>query len=300
MNQYDIETFLAIVHSCSFSKAASLMFTTQATVSHRIGMLEKELGYLLFVRNQGLRKVALTYQGEQFVPLAEQWASLWNTSRSIRDSNYRQPLIVGANNRLNTHFLTGFYDHFARKQPDIVLDIRSYHSTEIFDLIGRNVLDIGFVSNVITMDNVVAASFLCEHIVMVCHCGNYYVSGSIHPGQLNISDEVHLAANQHINAWHDLWWDKTKQPYLYADTASLIAHLLREPKLWAVCPLSVANELCALFPLEIHEFSVDVPQQVSSLLYHQTPRMEKKAVIHNFVNSFREYYSEAQIEGFCF
>ncbi|MEI9401657.1 LysR family transcriptional regulator [Mesorhizobium argentiipisi] len=45
-------TFLEIVHSGSFLKAADRLHVTQTTVSARIRTLEEELGRRLFIRNR--------------------------------------------------------------------------------------------------------------------------------------------------------------------------------------------------------------------------------------------------------
>lgn len=299
MNQYDVDTFLAVVRHGSFSKAASQMFTTQATVSHRISALEEELGYQLILRGQGVRKIELTYRGEQFIPIAEQWSSLWSNSLAIRNADYRMPLFIGGTNRLNTHFLPDFYDYFARSSENVVLEIHSYHSWEIFDLIDRKELDIGFASSEIATDNVIATPFLREQLVMVCLRGDYYPSGPIHPQSLDVVNEVRLASNQQIKNWHNTWWDYAEQPYYFVDTAAVAAHLIRTPPLWAVCPRSAATELVSLFPMEIHEFSVEVPFQVSYLCYHRSPRLEKKIQIQSFISAFQAHYRQRNIEGFC-
>ena len=45
-------TFLEIVHTGSFLKAAERLHVTQTTVSARVRMLEEELGRRLFIRNR--------------------------------------------------------------------------------------------------------------------------------------------------------------------------------------------------------------------------------------------------------
>lgn len=40
--------------------------------------MEEELGYPLFVRGKGLRKVELTRQGHAFIGIAHRWQALWN------------------------------------------------------------------------------------------------------------------------------------------------------------------------------------------------------------------------------
>ena len=51
MNVKQLEAFVKVTESGSFSKAAKLLFLTQPTVSAHISSLEKELDSRLFVRN---------------------------------------------------------------------------------------------------------------------------------------------------------------------------------------------------------------------------------------------------------
>ena len=44
MTHWEIKTFLEIVKYSSISKAAEKLYLTQSTVSHRLSVLEEELG----------------------------------------------------------------------------------------------------------------------------------------------------------------------------------------------------------------------------------------------------------------
>ena len=64
----DIElarTFIEIVSTGSFIKAADRLHVAQTTVSARVRLLEQQLGRPLFVRNKG--GASLTPAGEQFL-----------------------------------------------------------------------------------------------------------------------------------------------------------------------------------------------------------------------------------------
>ena len=50
MNQADIETFLMLVKTQSITKTAENLFVSQPTVSHRLKLLEEELGVSLMIR----------------------------------------------------------------------------------------------------------------------------------------------------------------------------------------------------------------------------------------------------------
>lgn len=68
----DLELFLAVAETRSFSAGARRLGVTQPTVSRRIAALEENLGRTLFQRNvEGAR---LTAEGERLLPAAEQMA----------------------------------------------------------------------------------------------------------------------------------------------------------------------------------------------------------------------------------
>jgi DNA-binding transcriptional LysR family regulator len=72
-------TFLEIVHTGSFLKAAERLHVTQTTVSARIRMLEEELGRRLFVRNRNGAR--LTSAGVEFERFAQMFVQVWERAR---------------------------------------------------------------------------------------------------------------------------------------------------------------------------------------------------------------------------
>lgn len=74
MNLKQLEAFVKVTESGSFSKAAKLLFLTQPTVSAHISSLEKELDSRLFVRNT--KEVKLSEEGKQLYQYARQMVEL--------------------------------------------------------------------------------------------------------------------------------------------------------------------------------------------------------------------------------
>ena len=72
-------TFLEIVHSGSFLRAADRLHVTQTTVSARIRTLEDELGRQLFVRNRN--GAHLTPAGREFERFAQSFVQIWERAR---------------------------------------------------------------------------------------------------------------------------------------------------------------------------------------------------------------------------
>lgn len=70
MNLKFLETFVWVAKLKSFRLTAEKLFTTQASISSRIAVLESELGVKLFLRDS--RGVSLTPDGLKVLDYAEQ------------------------------------------------------------------------------------------------------------------------------------------------------------------------------------------------------------------------------------
>lgn len=72
-------TFLEIIHSGSFLRAADRLYVTQTTVSARIRTLEEALGRKLFIRNRN--GAQLTPAGHEFERYALSFVQIWERAR---------------------------------------------------------------------------------------------------------------------------------------------------------------------------------------------------------------------------
>ena len=110
-----IETFLLIVQTNSISKAAEKLYMSQSATGSRLLQLEEELGYKLVNRNKGHRTVALTPEGELFVPIAEKWIALFNESKAVRATRSLPTLRVGGVESILQFVLPGFFQKNAAR-----------------------------------------------------------------------------------------------------------------------------------------------------------------------------------------
>ena len=72
----EILAFLEICRCKSISKAAEKLFISQSSLSTKIRILERKLGYSLFIRGKGSRSVMLTDKGEKFLGLAVKYQEI--------------------------------------------------------------------------------------------------------------------------------------------------------------------------------------------------------------------------------
>lgn len=81
MNLKFLETFVWVARLKSFRLTADKLFTTQASISSRIAVLEGELGVKLFLRDS--RGVSLTPEGLKVLDYAEQ---MMDTMQALKQS----------------------------------------------------------------------------------------------------------------------------------------------------------------------------------------------------------------------
>ncbi|MBA0038267.1 LysR family transcriptional regulator [Pantoea sp. BIGb0393] len=101
MNSKDVEVFLMVSQTRSLTQAARRLNTTPMTVSRRLASLEEDLGVRLLHRTT--RAIALTDEGEEFLPYAK---TLAETEQSAR--NLFSPDKQGATGQLRITAPSGF------------------------------------------------------------------------------------------------------------------------------------------------------------------------------------------------
>ncbi|QDY41882.1 LysR family transcriptional regulator [Candidatus Pantoea soli] len=101
MNLKDIELFLMVSQTRSLTQAARRLGTTPMTVSRRLASLEEDLGVRLLHRTT--RAIALTDEGEEFLPYARTLAETGESARGLFS-----PDKTGATGQLRLTAPTGF------------------------------------------------------------------------------------------------------------------------------------------------------------------------------------------------
>lgn len=148
MTLYQLQVFLAVVKTGSFTKAGELLHASQSGVSHTIADLEKELGVLLFTRNRN--GVKLTETGKQILVHAReidnQIEQIYHTaaaSKGVQSGTLR----VGAFPSFSNKVIPGIFQAFRNHYPGIELLLLEGSYAEIEAWIKAGAVDIGFVPN---------------------------------------------------------------------------------------------------------------------------------------------------------
>ena len=158
MNLKQLEAFVQIADSGSFSKAAKELYLTQPTISAHISALEKELNTRLFVRNT--KEVRLSDGGKILYDYAKQMVALQKKIESkfvVNEENTQQCITIAASTIPAQYLLPEILANFNEKYPNQQFKILESDSAKVVEQVVNHSVDIGFTGTVIDKR-------LCKHI----------------------------------------------------------------------------------------------------------------------------------------
>ncbi len=163
-----LQVFLAIMQTNSFSKAAENIFLTQPTVSGHIKSLEEDLGVTLFDRTS--KKVTPTKAAEILYPFALKLLKI--NKAALREMTMfkgleKGSLELGGSNIPGQYILPTYINKFKETYAGIKVILKIRDSVEIIDLVADGVLEIGCVGAIIEHKNIVFVSFCEDELVFI-------------------------------------------------------------------------------------------------------------------------------------
>lgn len=172
MDLASLETFLAVVRTGSFSRAAESLHRTQPAVSIAVRKLEEDLGQPLVVR--GSRELKLTDAGRVLVDSAERMLNLRDElRRSIDDLRYlrRGQLSLGANES-SVHAVLPVLARYRNRFPEVPIAVHRTFSRDLPRQVLNYRLDLGVISFVAQEPNLTSVEFFRDELVLVVYPGH--------------------------------------------------------------------------------------------------------------------------------
>ena len=160
-------TFLEIVHSGSFLKAAERLKVTQTTVSARIRTLEDELGRQLFVRNRNGAR--LPPAGREFERYAQSFVQIWERARQQLAVPQGRTSVVALGGELSlwNPLLLDWLVWMKSAEPKIAIHAHVGVPDQLLDQLRTGVLDIAVLYAPKLMQGFKVTLLLEEQLVLV-------------------------------------------------------------------------------------------------------------------------------------
>ncbi|MCD8369111.1 MAG: LysR family transcriptional regulator [Clostridiales bacterium] len=291
MNIAEIETFLMIVKTRNITKTAENLFLSQPTVSHRLRALEDELQIRLVTRKKGYKSIELTAKGEEFVPIAERWIALWREMQMLQHGQERRFLTIGSTDTVNLTILSGLYRELRQDETNLDLNLRTHQSYEIYDLLEKHDIDIGFVYHRLKYRNIVARPILKERMYLIQPAEGAIEKKSVNTEELDPKKELYLGWDNNFQIWHEQWMGKFQRPIIQVDSFGLIMHFLSSEKMWMIAPISIVKAVQASLPVYVSEIAnrVQPPERTTFEIRHKNPNVATLREVERFEEKLDGY-----------
>lgn len=168
MNLKQLEAFVGVAETKSFSLTARRLFLTQPTVSAHISSLEKELNTCLFVRST--KGVALSDDGKELYAYAEQMLELERKIRERFGQSGRSAggvLRIAASTIPSQYLLPDIMVRFREAYPGEKLKVFETDSAGAAEMIASHKADVGFAGTRIEKGNCTYIPICRDELVII-------------------------------------------------------------------------------------------------------------------------------------
>ncbi|MBS9719468.1 LysR family transcriptional regulator [Tianweitania sp. BSSL-BM11] len=141
-----LQTFVAIADTGSFTRAADEVHRTQSAVSMQMRRLEERIGKSLFEKNG--RTNRLTDDGEKLLAYARRMIRLnRETMAAFDDTSLEGQIRIGTPDDYADRFLPEIMARFARSNPRVEMSVICEPTSNLVELLKRGQLDLALVTH---------------------------------------------------------------------------------------------------------------------------------------------------------
>ena len=239
MTLLEIEAFLAVVKYGNISTAAQKLFVTQPSLTRRIQLMERELGFLLFHRQKGNRTSQLTEKGAEFYRIAWKWKRLWAETNALVEK--KKSFSIASIGSVHHLLLSKLLPQFIEMGHSVTL--YSVFSEDAYRQMAKGLYDIAFIELQNYSDelpsNVRSIPTFIESFSVVTFQPLPNKDGIISLSSLQPEKEIYLLWNKECMEWHGEYFDAKNLPYITIDNVDMAKYFLKDDK-WCFAPFTTA------------------------------------------------------------
>ncbi|WP_447528203.1 LysR substrate-binding domain-containing protein [Vreelandella sp. TE19] len=168
-----LQVFVAVAQSRSFAEASERVHLSQPAISIALRKLEENVGGALFARTS--RQLALTPEGEAFLPIALRLLGDWNEAfedLSQHFSKQRGKVAVAALPTLAAGLFPKVVKRFHERYPRINLNLHDVLADQINQMVREGRADFGLSVNPQDSDDLTFEPILVDHYMAVFPVGH--------------------------------------------------------------------------------------------------------------------------------
>lgn len=174
MNFKQIESFMYVAITGSFSESAKILYSSQPSISSRVKSLEEQVGKDLFKRTSS--GVYLTKAGKTFLPYAQNILdSIEKSKKSIQktDNIYSGKISIAFVFSGATYLLPKIVSAFKKEYPKVNLIVYTGHSEQVLDMVLTEKVTLGLVRSIYHPE-IKTISSIEDEMILVFHPQHYF------------------------------------------------------------------------------------------------------------------------------
>ncbi len=247
MDIAELQAFLAVAETGSFSQAAERLFLTQPAISKRIALLEDELDNRLFDRFG--RHIELTQAGKALLPRAQRILDeLRDTRRALANlsGHVAGQLSVGTSHHIGLHRLPTLLREYRAAYPDVELDLQFLGSEDVINRVESGELELGIVTlPPKSPPHLESEEIWPDHLIMVCAVDHPLAAAGADIEQLNRYPAILPGTGTYTRALIDTALAKqgiTPRVDLSTNYLETIKMLVTVGMGWSILPATMLDE----------------------------------------------------------
>ena len=197
----NLHTFNLVAKTMSFTLAAQELHLTQGAISHRIKVLEQELGFSLFVR--GTRKLELTSEGYRFQStLSKSLRNIFSEIDEINATEMEGELNIATSSGFASGWLVPRLADFKAKYPKFNVNLFAHEEQQDFE---HNDVEVAIYFDSKERTNVYRKRLLGEKYIPICS-PKYAKQHNLYQGGLESLKHINFIHAKGSNSWQR-WMD---------------------------------------------------------------------------------------------
>lgn len=149
-----LTTFIEVVKTRHFGKAAENLYLTQSAVSARIKLLEEYFHTTLFIRHRN--SIQLTPAGEKLLPYAEQLSATLKEARQELQVQAAEYLVCGAGQLINELWVPDILYQIHKHYPDWSINADILGSEQMSRKLHERIIDMAFTNEPLKSEELVS------------------------------------------------------------------------------------------------------------------------------------------------
>lgn len=219
----------------------------------------------------------------------------------LKNKGEEMYLSVASTDTLNSCILKDLYRSiFQDTQLNLKLNISTHYSYEIYELLEKHTIDVGFVYHHLHYKNIISEPVLREKMYVVQEWNSAIRKNQINIEELDPENEIAFLWEANYQIWHEQMVSKGRRNSLEVDIYSLFAEFLKDEGKWAIAPVTVVNRLQSEQKVFVSEIAnrKKPPERITYIVRHKDMNEAKINALKIFEERINQYFVESGLDRY--